>query len=324
MERRQPGTSDLSISRIGFGAWASGGGDWAFSLGPQDDQDSISAIRRAVESGINWIDTAPLYGLGHSEEVVAEALAGISERPYVFTKCGMPWDDSGRIIHSLRRDSIRRECEASLKRLRVDSIDLYQIHWNKPAEEVEEGVETVAELQREGKVKHIGVSNFTVEEMEMARRIAPIVSLQPPYSILDRHIEPEILPYCGEQNIGVIVYSPMKSGLLSGRMSRQRVADFPPDDLRRSRPEFQEPELSRNLRVADKLTEIGSRRGKSAAEVAVAWTLRRPEVTATIVGMRHGEHVEGIKCAAELFLSQGEIDEIERILKGSETAASAI
>src|SRR5687767_8781350 len=227
MERRRLGDSDIEISRIGFGAWASGGGGWAFSLGPQDDAESIAAIRRAVERGVNWIDTAPLYGLGHSEEIVAKALEGLADRPYVFTKCGMPWGDDGRIIHSLRRESIRRECEASLRRLRVETIDLYQIHWNKPPEEVEEGFAAVAELQREGKVRHIGVSNFTVEEMRAARRIAPFVSLQPPYSLIDRHIESEILPYCAENRIGAIVYSPMKSGLLSGKMTRDRIASPP-------------------------------------------------------------------------------------------------
>ena len=313
MERRRLGDSDIEISRIGFGAWASGGGGWAFSLGPQDDAESIAAIRRAVESGINWIDTAPLYGLGHSEEIVAKALEGIADRPYVFTKCGMPWDESGRIIHSLRRDSVRRECEASLRRLRVEAIDLYQIHWNKPPEEVEEGFAAVAELQREGKVRHIGVSNFTVEEMRSARRIAPFVTLQPPYSLVDRHIEPDILPYCAENRIGVIVYSPMRSGLLSGKMTRERIASLPEDDLRRRDPEFQEPKLSRNLLLVEKLEEVARRHSRSTAEAAVAWTLSDPRVDGAIVGMRRPEQVDGILGAADLRFSEEELAEIESL-----------
>lgn len=319
MELRQLGSSDIHISPIGFGAWASGGGGWAFALGPQDDEESIAAIRRAVELGINWIDTAPLYGLGHSEEIVARALEGLPNKPYVFTKCGMPWDETGRVVHNLKRDSIRRECEGSLRRLRVDVIDLYQIHWNKPAEDVEEALETVAELQREGKIRYIGVSNFTVPELQLARRIASPISDQPPYSLIDRGAEGEVLPYCGEHGIGLIVYSPMKSGLLSGRMTRERVEAFAPDDLRRSKPEFQEPQLSRNLALAEKLKEIGRRHDVSAAEVAVAWTLRNENVTGAIVGMRRPEHVDGIIGAAGLRLSDEDVRDIESM----EAAASA-
>ena len=311
MERRRLGDSDIDISRHNFGTWASGGGGWAFSLGPQDDAESIAAIRRAVELGVNWIDTAPLYGLGHSEEIVAKALEGVSDRPYVFTKCGMPWDESGRIIHSLRRDSIRRECEASLRRLRVDVIDLYQMHWNKPPEEVEEGFAAVAELQQEGKVRHIGVSNFTVEEMLAARRVAPFLSLQPPYSLLDRRIEPEILPYCAENHIGVIVYSPMRSGLLSGKMTRERIAALPEDDLRTRDPEFQEPRLTHNLALVGKLDRIGRRYGRSAAEAAVAWTLANPHVDGAIVGIRRPDQAEGVLGAADLTFSAEELAELE-------------
>ncbi len=303
----------MHISPVGFGAWASGGGGWAFALGPQDDAESIAAIRRAVELGINWIDTAPLYGLGHSEEIVAKALEGIPEKPYVFTKCGMPWDETGRVVHNLKRDSIRRECEASLRRLRTDVIDLYQIHWNKPAAYVEEALEAVAELKREGKVRYVGLSNFTVQELELARRIASPVSDQPPYSLLDREAENEVLPYCIERDIGVIVYSPMKSGLLSGKMTRERVAAFAPDDLRRSKPEFQEPQLSRNLALVEKLKEIGHRYDATAAEVAVAWTLRNRNVTGAIVGMRRPEHVENIVGGADLELSDEDVREIEEI-----------
>jgi aryl-alcohol dehydrogenase-like predicted oxidoreductase len=311
MKRRQLGASDLHISPIGFGAWASGGGGWAFALGPQDDEDSIAVIRRAVELGINWIDTAPLYGLGHSEEVVAKALEGLRDKPYVFTKCGMPWDATGRIVHDLKRESIRRECEGSLRRLRTDVIDLYQIHWNKPADQVEEALVAVAELQREGKIRYVGVSNFNVDELRLAQEIAAPVSLQPPYSLVDRHIEADILPFCAQNDIGVIVYSPMQSGLLSGHMTRERIEAFAPDDLRRSKPEFQEPQLSQHLALAEKLKEIAVRRNVSTAAVAVAWTLRASVVDGAIVGMRRPEHAESVIAAAEMTLTSEELSEIE-------------
>ena len=313
MQYRKLGNSDLEISRIGFGAWASGGGGWAFALGPQDDADSIAAIRSAIELGINWIDTAPLYGLGHSEEIVARALDGLSNRPYVFTKCGMPCNEHGQIIHSLRGDSIRAECEASLRRLRVDVIDLYQIHWNIPAEEVEEGLETLAMLREEGKIRHAGVSNFNTDEMKLALRIASPVSLQPPYSLLDRAIEDDLLPFCGEHGVGVIVYSPMKSGLLSGAMTRERIGTLPADDLRREKSEFQEPQLTRNLAVVDVLRSIATRHSCSIAEVAVAWTLHHPDVDAAIVGMRRPDHARGIIGAASLELTADDLRELDEI-----------
>jgi aryl-alcohol dehydrogenase-like predicted oxidoreductase len=313
MQYRKLGHSDLEISRIGFGAWAAGGGGWAFALGPQDDAETIAAINRALDCGINWIDTAPLYGLGHSEEVVERAVRGRSERPLIFTKCGMPWDENGRIIHSLRRDSIRRECEASLRRLRVDAIDLYQIHWNKPPEEIQEGLEAVAELKREGKVRNIGISNFDVDEIELAERIAPPVSLQPPYSLLDRAIEDSVLPYCRSRGIGVIVYSPMKSGLLSGRMTRERIAAFTTDDLRRQKPEFQEPQLSHGLALAERLRRIGDRLGCSAASAAVAWTLRNEAVDGAIVGMRSPDQVDGIVGAADLRIPDEDLESLDML-----------
>jgi aryl-alcohol dehydrogenase-like predicted oxidoreductase len=316
METRRLGTSDLHVSPIGFGAWASGGGGWAFSLGPQDDSESIAAIRRAIDHGVNWIDTAPLYGLGHSEEIVARALTGVADRPYVFTKCGMPVDDGGRIVHSLRRESIRRECEASLRRLRSDVIDLYQIHWNKPSEEIEEGVTAVAELQAEGKVRHIGVSNFTVDEMQAARRIVEFVSLQPPYSLVDRHIEHEILPYCGAADIGVLIYSPMRSGLLSGSMTRERIAAFAKDDVRRSDPEFAEPRLTENLALVKRLERIAGRYGRSPAEIAISWTLHNANVTGAIVGARNPAQVDGVVGAASVKLTRRELDELSREVVG--------
>ncbi|MFN2502033.1 MAG: aldo/keto reductase [Pyrinomonadaceae bacterium] len=314
MQYRKLGSSEFEISRIGFGAWAAGGGGWAFALGPQDDAESIAAIHRAVDLGINWIDTAPLYGLGHSEKIVAKAIDGMSDPPHVFTKCGMPQDDHGRIIHSLKRESIRRECHASLRRLRVDVIDLYQIHWNKPPEEIEEGLEAVAELQREGKIRYIGVSNFDRDELKLAVEIAHPVSLQPPYSLLDREVEAEILPFCGQNNIGVMIYSPMKSGLLSGKMTRQRINAFAEDDLRRAKPEFQEPQLSANLAVVDKLSERATRKQCTPAEVAVAWTLRNPYVDAAIVGMRRPDQVDGIAGAVDVELTETDLSEIESML----------
>lgn len=311
MERRRLGTSDLMISRLGFGAWAAGGGGWAFALGPQDDDETIAAIRRAVELGINWIDSAPLYGLGHSEKVVAKALNGLAEKPYVFTKCGMPWDESGRIFHSIKRYSIRRECEASLRRLKTDVIDLYQIHWNKPAEDVREALEAVAELRQEGKIRYIGVSNFNAAELQLARQIARPVSDQPPYSLIDREIESHILPFCEANDIGVIVYSPMASGLLSGKMTRERVAELPADDLRRSKPEFTEPQLTRNLELVEHLRSVSERYGRSVAEVAVAWALHNKAVTGAIVGLRRVDQVEGIIGAADLVLDAADLTELE-------------
>jgi aryl-alcohol dehydrogenase-like predicted oxidoreductase len=303
------GNSGLEISRIGFGAWAAGGGDWAFSLGPQDDAVSIAAIRTAVENGINWIDTAPLYGLGHSEEVVKRALDGLADRPYIFTKCGMPWDANGRITHDLRRDSIRRECEASLRRFGVDAIDLYQIHWNIPSEQVEEAI---AKLKEEGKVLHTGVSNFDVDQLDLALELAEIQALQPPHSLIDRSIEAEVPPYCGRHNIGVISYSPMQSGLLSGKMNRSRIETLPADDLRRRKLEFQEPRLSHNLAIAETLQSIGDQEGRSAAGVAVAWVLANKFVNATIVGMRSPEQVEGIFAAADFDLTPQHLESLSQ------------
>jgi len=319
VETRALGNTGLHISPIGVGAWAIGGGGYAFGWGPQDDEESVAAIRRAVDLGINWVDTAPVYGLGRSEEVVGRALkaVGAANRPYVFTKCSLVWEDGRReVAHSLQAASIRREVEASLRRLDVPAIDLYQIHWPRFAAgattgSIEEAWTTLAALQQEGKVRHIGVSNFKVEDLEAAGRIAPVASLQPPYSILRRGIESEVLPYCQAHRIGVIVYSPMQSGLLSGRMTRERVAAMPKDDFRHATPEYQEPRLSRNLAFADLLAAVGRRHGRSAGEVAIAWTLRHPGVTGAIVGFRRPAQVEGLIGAAVFRLTDGEIAEIE-------------
>ncbi len=310
MQRRQLGNSDMMITPIGVGAWAMGGGGWQFAWGPQDDAASIEAIHAALDAGINWIDTAAVYGLGHSEEVVARALAGRSSRPYVFTKCERVWDETGKISGSLKRDSIRREVEASLRRLQVDVIDLYQIHWAQPDEDVEEGWETMAALRREGKVRWIGVSNFSRSQLERAWKIAPITSLQPPYSIVSPEIEEAELPYCRQQNIGVIVYSPMKTGLLTGKMTRERIAKMPPDDFRPRTPSFQEPKLTRNLRLVEVLREIGSRHGVTPGVVAVGWAVRHPAVTAAIVGMRSRAQFEEMRPAISFRLTPDEVAEI--------------
>ena len=315
MQTRELGNSDMMITRIGIGAWAIGGGGWQWSWGPQDDQQSIDAIHAALDQGVNWIDTAAVYGLGHSEEVVARAVQTSTKKPFLFTKCERVWDDRGEIGGSLKADSIRRECEASLRRLQVDVIDLYQIHWPQPAQDIEEGWAEMARLQKEGKVRFIGVSNFNVEQMKRCQAIAPITSLQPPYSLIAREVEQEILPYCLENKIGVIVYSPMHSGLLSGAMTRQRANSFAPDDWRRRDPNFSEPLLSRNLRLAEVLREIGKRHGRTPGEAAIAWTLLNPAVTAAIVGVRSRDQVKGIIGTMEFSLSRAEAQEIEGALR---------
>jgi aryl-alcohol dehydrogenase-like predicted oxidoreductase len=314
MQTRRLGNSDLNITPLGVGAWAMGGGGWAFAWGPQDDSDSINAIHAALDRGINWIDTAAVYGLGHSEEVVAKALRGRTNRPYVFTKCALIWDGKGEITRSLKRDSIRRECEASLRRLQVDVIDLYQIHWPDPDPELEEGWSTLAELRAEGKVRWIGVSNFKASQLARAQAVAPITSLQPPYSIVQPDIETDAMPFCSQNNIGIIVYSPMKSGMLSGAMTRERIAAMPDDDFRKRTPTFNEPLLTRNLNLAGLLRQIGARHGRTAGEAAIAWTLRRPEVTGAIVGLRAPKQVDGIIGAAEFRLSASELEQISEFL----------
>jgi len=311
MNTKRLGNSDLLISPIGFGAWAIGGSGWEFAWGAQDDRESIAAIRAALDAGVNWIDTAAVYGLGHSEEVVARALEGLSNRPYVFTKCSMVWNEHREIGHSLKAESIRRECEASLRRLRVDTIDLYQIHWPEPDADIEEGWATLAALKAEGKVRHIGVSNFNEAQLERASAIASIASLQPRYSLLHREVEDEILPFAARKNIGVIAYSPMASGLLTGAMTAERIAGLPADDWRRRHNDFREPQLSRNLKLVRLLRAIGNHHGRSPGEVAVAWVLRDPAVTGAIVGARRPDQVRGVVGAATFRLSARELTEIE-------------
>jgi aryl-alcohol dehydrogenase-like predicted oxidoreductase len=295
------GTTGMQISRVGVGAWAIGGTGWWDAWGEQDDDQSIATIRRAVELGINWIDTAPIYGLGHSEEVVGRALDGLQPRPYVFTKAGLLDGGDNSVRNNLARDSILREVEASLRRLRLDVIDLYQIHWPIPDAGIEQAWATFAELKEQGVVRHIGVSNFSVEQMRRAQAIAPVETLQPLYSLLERGIEAEILPFCARQGIGVIVYSPQASGLLSGAMSAERVAALPDDDWRKHDERFQEPQLSRHLALVERLRQIGP----SPGAVAVAWTLRHPAVHGAIVGFRRPEQVEQLAHAGEIVLDDG-------------------
>ena len=315
MKTRQLGRTDMEITPIGYGSWAIGGNNWAAGWGPQDDQQAIAAIKRALDLGINWIDTAAVYGLGHSEELVGRALKGRDQRPYIFTKCSRLWDDKGNPYSNLKADSIRREAEASLKRLQVDVIDLYQMHWPDPEQDIEEGWTAMAQLKEEGKVRYIGVSNFNVEQMRRVMKIAPIDSLQPPYSLMHRETERELLPFCQENNIGVIVYSPMASGLLTGSMIRERIANLPEDDWRKHDARFQEPQLSRNLALVEKLNEIGFTHNFSPGIVAIAWTLRQPAVTGAIVGVRSPEQIENLLPAAEFRLSDMELAELDEFLE---------
>jgi aryl-alcohol dehydrogenase-like predicted oxidoreductase len=322
---RQLGNSDLYITPIGIGAWAMGGGKWEWGWGPQDDSDSMHAIYEGLESGLNWIDTAAAYGLGYSETIVGRALKNMPGRAYVFTKCSLVWDESGRILHNLQAASIRRELEGSLKRLDIEQIDLYQIHWpawNGAPESaspgsIEEAVGALAEMQHQGKIRYIGVSNFDVEQMKRASAIAPVVSLQPPYSLLARDVETSILPFARENHIGVIVYSPMYSGLLTGAMTSERIAHLPDDDWRKRNPNFQEPLLSRNLRLVQTLRSVGSRYNASPGEVAIAWTLRNPAVTAAIVGVRTAKQARGVAGAAGLSLTAADAAEIEDSLRSA-------
>lgn len=309
METRIFGNTDMMITRTGFGAWAIGGGNWAFGWGPQDDGEAIAAIRHAIEVGMNWIDTAAVYGLGHSEELVGKAIKGITSKPYIFTKCGLVWDENRKTGQNLKAESIRRECENSLRRMNIDTIDLYQIHWPVDAD-IEEAWTMMARLQSEGKVRWIGVSNFNVQQLVRCQAIAPVSSLQPPYSLIERGYEKEILPYCLEQGIGVIVYSPMGSGLLTGAMTRERIAAMPSDDWRKKDSDFNEPALTKNLALAETLTVIGRRHGRSAGEVAIAWTLRNPAVTAAIVGGRNARQVDGIIHGSDLELTAEDLAEI--------------
>lgn len=310
--RRELGSTGMEITRVGFGAWAIGGGDWEFGWGPQEDAESVAAIEHALGQGINWIDTAAAYGFGHSEEVVGRALAGLGgERPYVFTKCSLLDDGNRKVAHSLKRDSVLREAEASLKRLGVDAIDLYQIHWPDPEPEIEEGWAALAELKEQGVVRHIGVSNFDVAQLERIKGIAPVETLQPLYSLVNPGSEEELLPYCEREGIGVIVYSPMASGLLTGKMTRERIDAMPASDFRARHADFNEPRLTENLALAGRVEAVAARKGTSPGAVAIAWTLRNPAVDAAIVGFRRPDQVDPLVGAASLELSDDDVAAIE-------------
>jgi aryl-alcohol dehydrogenase-like predicted oxidoreductase len=314
MQTRKLGNSDIHITPVGYGAWAIGGSGWDFAWGSQDDNDSIAAIHRSLELGANWIDTAAVYGLGHSEELVARALRQWKgPRPYVFTKCAMRWDEAGHVSKVHNAQSIRQECEDSLRRLQVDVIDLYQIHW--PPEDsgpgLEESWRTLAALQKEGKVRWIGVSNFDALQIQRAEKIAPVTSLQPPYSLIRRQIEKETLPHCERRGIGVIAYSPMASGLLTGAMTRERAASLPEDDWRKRSSEFREPKLSENLQLVERLKKVAARYKTTPGAIAIAWTLRLPAVTGAIVGARNAKQAEGVMRAGEIKLTPEDIAEIE-------------
>jgi len=307
----QLGETGLEITRLGLGAWAIGGGGWEFGWGPQDDDESIAAIHYALEHGINWIDTAAAYGFGRSEQIVGRALEGLAQRPYVFTKCSLLEGPGRRVVHSLKRDSVLREAGDSLERLGVDAIDLYQIHWPIPEDDIEEGWSALAELKEQGLVRHIGVSNFEVNQLRRIQQIAPVETLQPQYSLIERDIEAEILPFAERERIGVIVYSPMGSGMLTGGMTRERIENLAEDDWRKRDARFNEPQLSRNLELVARLTAVADRYDTTPGAVAVAWTLRHPAVDGAIVGFRRPDQVDPILTAADLELTDQDIAEIE-------------
>jgi aryl-alcohol dehydrogenase-like predicted oxidoreductase len=305
------GSTGMQITRVGFGAWAIGGGGWQFGWGPQEDADSVQAIEHALELGVNWIDTAAAYGFGRSEEVVGRALAGVAPRPFVFTKSSLLEGPGRTVVHSLKRDSILAEAEASVKRLGGEPIDLYQIHWPNPAPDIEEGWAAMAELKEQGLVRHIGVSNFDTAQLNRIRTIAPVETIQPPYSLVERSAEPKILPYAEAAGIGVIVYSPMGSGLLTGAMTRERIAALAEDDWRKHDARFTEPQLAQHLALVDRIKAVAARHGVSPGAVAIAWTLRNPAVTAAIVGFRRADQVDPLIAAADLELNYQDVTEIE-------------
>lgn len=315
MKTRKLGWTDLNLTTIGLGTWAIGGGDWTWGWGPQDDEESVAAIILASEKGINWIDTAPAYGLGHSEEIVGKALKKLPRRSIVATKCGIEWDNNRKSTHELKGESIRREVEASLKRLGVDVIDLYQIHWPEPDSELEPAWQQIANMVKEGKVRYAGVCNCSIEQLKRIQPIHPVASLQPPYSMIERGAEDSgLLDYCREHNIGVVAYSPMQKGLLTGKFNKQRVQELPAEDHRRNDPNFQEPRLTANLDLVKKLTILAKRHGKTPAQMAIAWVLRRPELTAAIVGARRPSQVAETVLAGDLELSPEDINAIDGLL----------
>lgn len=318
MQKRKLGSTDLELTTIGLGTWAIGG-PWEFGWGPQDDDEAIAAILAALEAGINWIDTAPAYGLGHSEELVGKALEQVGEKPIIATKCGILWNEKKEKLTCLKRQSIRDECHASLRRLGLEIIDLYQMHWPDPDEDMEEGWEEMTRLKEEGKVRYIGVSNFSVEQLKRAEKIHPVASLQPPYSMLHREVEDDLLGYCAENNIGVVAYSPMQRGLLTGKFSAERLASLAPDDHRKRSRDFQEPQFSATMKLVDQLKKIAERNGKTCAQLALSWVCRRPEVTAAIAGARRPDQIKETAPASDWNLSVEDVEEIEQLLVERQT-----
>jgi len=320
LDTNQLGFSDLHLTSLGLGTWAIGGGGWDYGWGPQDDARSLEAIDRALELGIHWIDTAPAYGLGHSEEIVGQAISGRRNEVIVATKCGLVWDEGAHSTYErLTAESVRQEAEDSLRRLDVDVIDLYQIHWPDPEKQIEEAWATIAELIEEGKIRYGGVSNFSVEQLKRIQPIHPVASLQPPYNMLERDIEEELLPYCAEHDIGVIAYSPMQSGMLTGKYDRESIEAMPEEDWRKDSKHFTEPELSANLRLIEGLRPIAERNDKTLPQLAIAWVLERPEVTAAIVGARKPEQIEETAVAGSWDLSEKDLEEIEALLEKRES-----
>ncbi len=324
MRTRRLGYTGEELTTIGLGTWAIGGGDWEYGWGPQDDRNSIEAIRRALDLGINWIDTARVYGLGRSEEVVGKALADRRDRVFLATKCGRRWRGDGTIYGDLRAESIREECESSLRRLNVDVIDLYQIHWPDPDEGIEEAWTELAELADEGKIRYAGASNFNAEQLERVRAIHPVASLQPPYNLLERRVENEVLPYCAQHDIGVVAYSPMMSGLLTGKFSEGYLDDLDDGDWRRRNKHFKQPGFSVNLELVERLKPIAERNDITLPQLAIAWVLRRPEVTAAIVGARRPDQIQETATAGDVVLSGEDVDAIEELLQWREDAVNAV
>jgi len=325
MKTRKLGYSDLNLTTIGIGTWAMGGGDWKFGWGPQDDQDSVTAIHAGLEQGINWIDTAPIYGHGHSERIVGNAIKGIRDSVIIATKCGRVWEgDSREIGKSLKAESIKKEVENSLQRLGIETIDLYQIHWPQPDEEIEEGWGTIADLIKEGKIRYAGVSNFDLNQLKRAQAIHPIASLQPPYNMFRREIEENVIDYCRANDIGIIAYSPMQAGLLTGKFSKERAAALPESDWRSSHPFFIEPQLHANLEVVERLRVIAESKNISIPQLSLAWVLRKKEITAAIVGARKPSQIEETAKASAIQLNNNEIDEIEGILKWRDNELSTL
>ncbi len=323
MQTRKLGWTDLELTQVGLGTWAMGNGNYPFGWGPQDEKESIAAVHRALDMGVNWIDTAPIYGLGLAEEVVGRALKGAKSRPLLATKCGIVWDDRRKISNNLTKASIRREAEASLSRLGAEVLDLYQIHWPNPEEQIEQAWEAMGELIEEGKVRYAGVSNFDVMQMERVNKIRPVASLQPPYSMLERDVEKEILDYCGMKDIGVVAYSPLQRGLLSGKFTKERLLELPSDDHRPRTPHYKEPAFSINLQLTEALRPLARRRGLSVAQFSIAWVLRRPEVTSAIVGARRPSQIEETAAQESPALEADDVREVETLLEERARALSS-